>query len=114
MPLPAWIRVPVPEIVTLKLVPWVIVLLRLKVSVPSFMIELDADKEPDVEPLPICRVPALIVVEPVNVLLALSTQLPLPLFTKEVRMVTELSVSVPAIKLLPVLLPVSVMVALAA
>ena len=45
----------------LKSVPWVTVLLRLKTSVPLSVIELLVESEPVVPPLPICRVPALIV-----------------------------------------------------
>jgi hypothetical protein len=47
-----------------KSVPWVMVLFRLKASVALLMITLLEEREPVVPPLPIWRVPALIVVVP--------------------------------------------------
>ena len=49
----------------LKSVPCVIVLLRLKASVPLLVMLLLGDNDPVIPPAPICKVPALIVVAPV-------------------------------------------------
>ena len=62
VPLPACVTAPVPLISRWKSVPCVIVLLRLKESVPLLVIALLADKEPVVPPAPTCKVPALMVV----------------------------------------------------
>ena len=65
MPLPDWVTPPLPPIMLLKSVPCVIVLLRLKASVPLSVMELLVDSEPVVLPAPICNVPPLMVVVPV-------------------------------------------------
>ena len=56
---------PVPLMALLKLVPWVMVSLRLKASVPLLVMALLVEREPVVPPFPIWSVPALIVVAPV-------------------------------------------------
>ena len=65
VPLPAWMRFPVPPMLLAKSVPCVMVLERLKVSVALFMIALEAERFPVLPPLPIWSVPALMVVLPV-------------------------------------------------
>jgi hypothetical protein len=69
VPLPFWVSTPVPEITEAKSVPWVTVLLRLKISVPLFVMELLEERLPAAPPLPIWSVPPVIVVAPVYVLL---------------------------------------------
>ena len=59
MPVPAWVTVPVP----LMALATVIESLRLKTSAALLVTEL-LPRLPDVPPLPICRVPVLIVVTP--------------------------------------------------
>jgi hypothetical protein len=58
-------RLPDPEILAAKFVPWVTSFVLLKVKVPSFVIALLVDRFPEVPPFPICNVPPLMVVVPV-------------------------------------------------
>ena len=66
MLVPICTRAPVPVMpAVLKSVPCVTALVRLKASVPLFVIELPAASAPEVKPQPICSVPPEIVVAPV-------------------------------------------------
>ena len=66
VPVPFCTTEPLPEMdVEEKFVPWVMVSERLKSNEPLFVMALDVDREPVVPPLPICRVPAEMVVVPV-------------------------------------------------
>ena len=53
VPLPAWVRFPVPEMTLAKSVPWATVLVRLKARVPLLVIALLAERLPVVLPAPI-------------------------------------------------------------
>ena len=65
VPLPAWVKDPVPEMELLKSTPCVTLLLRLIVRLPLLVIALLVDRLPVVPPLPSCSVPPLMVVVPV-------------------------------------------------
>ena len=82
VPLPACTTDPVPLMTLLKSVPWAMVLLRLKASVPLFVIALDVERDPVVLPLPSWSVPALMVVEPLYVFAPLRMREPLPAFVR--------------------------------
>ena len=77
VPAPAWVTVPVPEIVP-KSVPCVIVLLRLNESAELLVMPLLDERDPLISPAPICKVPALIVVIPVWLFAPVSTSVPVP------------------------------------
>ena len=65
VPGPIWTRPPLPVMpLPLKSIPCATALLRLKASVPLTIIVLPLASEPVEPPVPICKVPALTVVEP--------------------------------------------------
>ena len=80
VPEPACVRLIAPPITLLKCVPCVTVSVQLKASVPPAepVITLVVANAPVVPALPICSVPALILVVPVSVLLPESVSVPTP------------------------------------
>ena len=78
VPEPDFVSAPVPEIVAVKATSS----LRLWPRVPLFTMADDAS-EPEVPPLPTCKVPASMVVEPENVWLPVSVSVLAPSFRRE-------------------------------
>jgi hypothetical protein len=79
VPLPAWVTEPAPEIA----LPTVIASLRLNASA-ALSVTLPEPKEPLVPPLPICNVPAVMVVAPVYVFAPVSVKVAAALFSVRV------------------------------
>ena len=111
VPLPDWVRFPVPLMLLAKSVPCVMVLERLKTSVALLVMALLTERDPVVLLLPIWRVPAVIVVAPVYVFAPDRIQVPVPAFVRLVRL-PVLFTTAPAISPMPAVDPCKVRVLL--